>query len=210
MTTVLDPVAPAHAVLYRYLTEGFSLPTPQRLEYLANALELVEVACLELIETGAAEGPLPNLAAMERAVTAARMDSLEELQAEYTRMFVTGMPVTPCRLIEAVQREGMLVGQTTEDVATMYLRFGLEVTDREPDHMTAELEFLTYLTGTPVAAGKETERYRRARNKFLREHLLQWGPQLAGKIPAETRQALYVGMAELLHWVLKVEAAVKV
>ncbi|HLN61418.1 MAG TPA: molecular chaperone TorD family protein [Symbiobacteriaceae bacterium] len=210
MTMVLDPVAPAQAVLYRYLTEGFSLPSAERLEYLESALDTARMACFELLETGEATGPLPDLDALQRAVKAARESSLEELQGEYTRLFVAGMPTTPLRLVEAVQREGMLVGQATEAVATMYWRFGLEVTDREPDHLTAELEFLTYLTGTPVAAGKESERYRRARLKFLREHLLAWGPQLASKLSGETREPLFLAMAGLLDWVLKAEATAKV
>lgn len=203
MDIVLEPLAPPQAVLYRYLAEGFSLPDRARLEYLHSMVGTAQAAAEELLETGEASGALPDLAGLEEAIREARSSPLGELQAEYTRLFVFGMPATPCRLVEAVQREGMLVGEASEAVAELYGRFGLTVQDREPDHLTAELEFLAYLAGTPVAAGREAERYRRAGRKFLREHLLRWGPDLTAKIRAATAERLYRSLAEVLAWTLQ-------
>lgn len=210
MAVQLNPAAPAPSILYRYLTEGFSLPSEARLEYLANMAGAVQAACEEMAEAGEAQPPLPDISGLEAAVAEARANRLDELQAEYTRLFVSGMPTTPCRLVEAVHREGVLVGEATEEAASMYLRFGLEVKDREPDHLTAELEFLAYLTGTPVAEGTETERYRRARIKFVNEHLLKWVPGLTPKVRRETPSRLYAALASLLDWLLTAEATLKV
>ncbi|MGE5673689.1 MAG: molecular chaperone [Mycobacterium leprae] len=210
MTTLqLNPVSPAHAVLYRFLTEGFCLPDANRLEYLADRMSILQAACEELMETEHGPESAPDIPALERAIADARSNALGELQAEYTRLFVAGMPNTPARLVEAVQREGVLVGEATEDVASMYLRFGLAVQDRETDHLTAELEFLTYLAGTPVAEGLESARYSRARLKFVREHLSQWTPKLAFKIRNATKVPLYLALADLLEWVVDAEIPLK-
>lgn len=206
----LNPVAPAQSILYRFLTEGFGLPDADRLGYLGAMIGTVQAACEEMADSGEAGGPPPDLTGLEAALAEARSLNTGDLQAEYTRLFVNGMPSTPCRLVESVQREGVLVGTAAEDVTEMYLRFGLEVKGREPDHLTAELEFLTYLTGTPVAAGKEAERYRRERIRFVQDHLLQWAPGLAEKIRLSSATSLYASLADLLDWLLAGEVALKV
>jgi DMSO reductase family type II enzyme chaperone len=202
----MEPLAPAQSILYRYLAEGFSNPDEHRLAYLADMAGVVQAACEEMAEAGEAPGPGPSAEELETALAEARAGRIGDLQAEYTQLFVAGMPATVARLVEAVQREGMLVGEATEDVAAMYLRFGLEVKGREPDHLTAELEFLAYLAGTPVEAGsKEAERYRRARGKFLREHLLQWVPGIVKAVRANTEQRLILALAGLLEWTVTAE-----
>lgn len=210
MEATLAPVAPAQAVLYRYLTEAFSPPTANRLEYMGNMLTWAQAACEEMLETGEAKVAPPNFGALEAAIAASGGAALPVLEAEYTRLFVFDMDSAPCRLLESVQREGRLVGEATEGVSSQYLRFGLEGKEREADHLTTELEFLTFLTGTPVAEGKETERYRRARIKFLREHMLLWGPPLARKVRENTTHPLILATAGLLDWFLTAEAALKV
>jgi len=210
MQATLAPVAPAQAVLYRYLTEAFSPPTEARLEYLGNMITWAQAACDEMLETGEAQVAAPDFGALEAAIGAARGDGLPEVQTQYTRLFVFDMDPVPCRLLESVQREGRLVGEATEGVSSMYLRFGLEGKEREADHLTTELEFLAYLTGTPVAQGQESERYRRARIRFLREHLLAWGPNLVRKVRENTSHRLILATAGLLEWLMSAEAALKV
>ncbi len=196
----LDPIAPAQSILYRFLAEGFSLPTAERLAYLAEMTETVRAACEEMVESGEAAA-LPDLDRMEQAVREAVRSDLGELQAEYTRLYVTGIPVTPCRLLESVQREGALVGEAADQVTGAYREFGLEAQEREPDHLVTELEFLVYLTGTPVAEGDEAERYARAHTRFLQEHLLQWAPAIERRTRESTEEPLFLSLATLLGWV---------
>ena len=198
----LDPAAPAQSVLYRYLAEGFDLPDPGRLAYLRRMLDAVHLACDEMVEAREADGPPPDLAALTRAVESAQAGSIEQLQADYTHLFLAGFPATPCRLVESVHVEGMLVGEATETAARSYLRFGLEARTREADSLVSELEFLAFLSGTPVEAGPEADGYRRARTAFLREHLLRWGPALVGKIGRAATNQLYLALADLFGWLL--------
>lgn len=163
----------------------------------------------EMVEAGAAAGPAPDAAALARAVAEAQAVPLAELQGAYTAAFVQGYPTTPCRLLESVQREGQLIGESTEEAAMWYSRFGLAAQAEQADHLTCELEFLAYLTGTPVAS-TEAERYRRARIKFAGERLAPWGRDLADRIPAAAPAALYRQAGALLGWLLAAEAALRV
>lgn len=205
---VAEPLAVAQSVLYRFLAEAFSSPSHGRLAALADMMGTVREACAEMYEAGEASVPFA-VDELSAALAEARAGAIGDLQAEYTRLFVAGMPRTPARLVESVQREGVLVGEAAEDVSSMYLRFGLEVKDREPDHLTAELEFLAYLAGNPVEPGtKEAERYRRARGKFLLDHLLQWGPPLITTIGGSTTDRLIRAEADLLNWLMLAEKRV--
>ena len=207
LTDRLEVVAAADSVLYRCLAEGFGLPDGARLERLERMLPAVRLACDEIAESLPVAARRPDLAALARALTAAQAGSTEDLQADYTHLFLAGYPTTPCRLVESVHLEGTLVGEASETAAASYLRFGLEAKEREPDNLTSELEFLAYLTGTPVEPAAELERYREAQRTFLHEHLLRWGPALVIKIRNATTNQLYLALAELLDWVLSADAA---
>lgn len=199
-----ESLAPAQSVLYRCLAEGFSTPTAERLTDFAGALVLVQTACEELYEVeGAPVPPSTIVKALENALKGA---DLPALQAEYTRLFVFGVPTTPCRLLESVQREGTLVGEAAEKTSRWYLQLGLEAKEREPDHLVTELEFLAHLTGTPLENGKRVEHYRNVYRGFLQDHLLGWGPELASKIRAATEEPLYLALVDLMAWLLQGEA----
>jgi TorA maturation chaperone TorD len=206
---VEEPPAPAQSVLYRFLAEGFSPPDSDRLAYLRGMVPAVEAACAEIVEAGQASG-LPKLQHLTEALDLAVAASVGDIQAEYTRLFVAGRPTTPCRLLESVQRERALVGESAEDAASTYFRFGLEAQTREPDHLATELEFLAYLTGTPVGSEKDRARANGARQRFLQQHLLAWGPRLVTKIHEHTSVPPFPALADLLGWLLASEAGAKV
>jgi len=74
--------------------------------------------------------------------------SLDDLQAEYTRLFVTGYPTLSCPPYESYYREGSVYGNSSIEVKDIYESHGLEYSfEGEPaDHISVELEFLA-LTG---------------------------------------------------------------
>lgn len=78
--------------------------------------------------------------------------SIEELQVEYTRLFIGpfGVAVPPYGSYY-LEKTGEVMGETTRDVLTLYRKEGL-VIDKEftelPDHIAVELEFVYYLVTT--------------------------------------------------------------
>ncbi len=70
--------------------------------------------------------------------------NLEELQTEYTRLFVSSYPTLECPPYESFYREGLVYGESSVEVREIYESRGLEYThlSEPPDHVSVELEFL--------------------------------------------------------------------
>lgn len=69
---------------------------------------------------------------------------LQELQAEYTRLFISSYPSLLCPPYESFYREGMVYGNSSVEVLEFYKEHGLNfVYEGEPaDLLSAELDFL--------------------------------------------------------------------
>ncbi len=69
---------------------------------------------------------------------------LEEIQAEYTRMFISAYPQLLCPPYESYYREGLVYGNSSVAAHEWYRRHGLDFTfeGEPPDHVSIELEFL--------------------------------------------------------------------
>ncbi len=74
--------------------------------------------------------------------------TLEELQTEYTRLFITDHPTLTCPPYESYYREGSVYGNASVEVREIYESHGLEYNfeGEPPDHISVELEFIA-LTG---------------------------------------------------------------
>ncbi len=78
--------------------------------------------------------------------------SIEELQVEYTRLFIGpfGVAVPPYGSYY-LEKTGEVMGETTREVMQLYRKAGLAI-DKEftelPDHIAVELEFAYYLVTT--------------------------------------------------------------
>jgi nitrate reductase assembly molybdenum cofactor insertion protein NarJ len=72
---------------------------------------------------------------------------LEEIQAEYTRMFISAYPQLLCPPYESYYREGLVYGNSSVAVGEWYRRQGLDFTfeGEPPDHLSVELEFLAIM-----------------------------------------------------------------
>ncbi len=70
--------------------------------------------------------------------------SLEELQAEYTRLFINAYPSVLCPPYESFYREGAVYGITSSEVEQVYLNSGLDYVfeGEPPDFLSVELDFL--------------------------------------------------------------------
>jgi len=73
---------------------------------------------------------------------------IEELQTEYTRLFVSSHPTLLCPPYESYYREGLVYGNASVEVRELYERRGLNYVyeGEPPDHISVELDFLA-ITG---------------------------------------------------------------
>jgi putative dimethyl sulfoxide reductase chaperone len=69
---------------------------------------------------------------------------LPELQAEYTRLFISSYPALLCPPYESFYREGMVYGNASVEVLEFYREHGLNFVyeGEPPDLLSAELDFL--------------------------------------------------------------------
>ena len=73
---------------------------------------------------------------------------LEELQVEYTRLFISDHPTLLCPPYESYYREGIVYGNASVEVREFYGSRGLDYVyeSEPPDHISVELDFLA-ITG---------------------------------------------------------------
>ncbi len=111
--------------LYRYFSLLFSYPTEETLRQIKDLSRNADVAGLRSHET---------LEAVP----------LEEIQAEYTRMFISAYPKLLCPPYESYYREGLVYGDSSIAAREWYRRQSLDFTleGEPPDHLSVELEFL--------------------------------------------------------------------
>ncbi len=110
---------------YRFFSVVFSYPTEETMRELKAA-------------TGT--GKIPG----SRCAESLGSVPLEEVQAEYTRLFISAYPRLFCPPYESFYREGIVYGATATEVAEIYRRYGLNFIcqDDPPDLLSAELDFL--------------------------------------------------------------------
>ncbi len=184
--TSLDEDA-ARAFLLAAMAVAFAYPSEENLRRLAAAAADLERA-LQQLGIGTPEvlhGIL--LAAPERHF---------ELQGLYNQLFVTGLsaPIseTAYELDKSARRAVELA-----DVQGFYRAFGLRIgAPVEPDHLVAELEFLSALMQKIryfAQAGEESgfEVSAKAYRDFLEDHLGRWYEIFTDRLEAATEDPFY-------------------
>ncbi|MCL5075834.1 MAG: molecular chaperone TorD family protein [Chloroflexi bacterium] len=163
---------------------------------------------------------IPYLAELEACLRVRNELKLqEELEVEYTRLFVGPGCVSPYQSVytdsgglrdsglgypsPAGPVKGLLWGDSTVAARQQYLEAGLEVSEElPPDHIGLELQFMQHLCsreaeswnlGDVEAAIACLERQR----KFLSQHLSPWVVLFCGKVKGSTRHPFYAAMADL-------------
>ena len=72
--------------------------------------------------------------------------SFENLQGEYTRLFVTGYPKTPCSPYYSAYKTGLVVSEHTDILYNLYAKYGIEIPDEQfPDFIPILMEFMVLL-----------------------------------------------------------------
>lgn len=200
MSTPSDPL-PAHPegllqarqVLAQFLSLAFCEPRLDRYARILDpAVQEVAAAAAELVREALPEEP-PALGLGEEPPAALRPELLEPLLADRDALIAAHQAVfglllskdcPPYETEYCRQRSPVFRSQVMADVAGYYQAFGLQPAEHDSDrfdHLTLELEFLSWLAAKEVravAAGDEegTEVCRAARERFFKEHALTWMP----------------------------------
>lgn len=128
-------------------------------------------------------------------------DRLEELQVEYTRLFInSGQGPTPAPPYASVYLDGgMLQGGSTEQLAALYRQQGFEPDGNgEPvDHLSFQLQFLALLTARDRHDGSE--------EKFLADFFRPWFQLFYTKVLENTRHPFYRVSVQLIDFLTKEE-----
>ncbi len=169
------------AVEYRFLSLAMAYPDEK---FLNGLLELKKIANNNIIYFN----PLINLAKKEKSA---------EQQAEYTRLFISGFPKTPCPPYESFFTQGILFGKANEIVRKIYSDWEMDVIPSLADHISTEFEFLAFLS-----AVKETSDYtndaKQTFTYFLNNHILNWILDFAYTLQNNTKNNYYLQYAKVL------------
>jgi len=152
---------------YRYFSLLFSYPTEGSLR------EIRELSKAEYVAGLRSHEALLNL-------------PLEEVQAEYTRMFISAYPALLCPPYESYYREGLVYGNSSVAAGEWYRKHGLDFTveGEPPDHLSVELEFLAIM-----------------KDSVFLEKLREWIYKFTERV--KTNSAIYAMCAEDLENFLK-------
>jgi len=196
----------ARADLSRLLAACYYQPGP----------EFVEERVFDSMRTAAAELDADLAALAQSMGEAFDAQPLEELQIDYTRLFLNpgGSLASPYESAWIAGRDPMLVDETTQSVLHSYREGGYDVdlSFRDlPDHVAAELEFLYALVfreARAAASGNDAERAEAVdlRRRFVEQHLGRWIGPFAAALRDGSETELYRTLADLTERFVQSEA----
>jgi TorA maturation chaperone TorD len=148
-----------------------------------------------------------------------QLDRLEEdLAVEFCTLFIgPGDFFSPHESVHVVDLRGepkaSMWGEETVQVKKFIETAGLEYEDLfpgNPDHISAELEFMERLTRREAEVWTDGERELaldclKIQKKFFVEHLDTWVPALCEKIAVKTEHPFFKGMAQVTKGFLEFE-----
>lgn len=129
--------------------------------------------------------------------------SYDEFAATFLRAFETDMP-TP----SAALNEGVHIFKTERPVLMLelkcfYRNFGLQINAEDNelvDTLTAELEFMQFLTAKQAQAemeGLSPRAYEKAQRDFLDRHLCAWLPLVRAEIEKKVEEPFFLALATI-------------
>jgi len=213
---MIDPPTPSlmleRSELYLTLARSFLIPQTEghyraMSDYLADDLEDLDRSLEYGIET--------QLDALRTAMS--RLSNHEELLVEYSRMFL--QPPREATLNVCYPLDGAMMGGTVSEIEAFYRNYGVERGDHFkdlPDHVSVQLEFVSYLYRRAAAElenGKTDTEAELAAGHFLYEFVSRWIPHFEAGIEKagrnlELKANPYLPLARILATATKRDAAV--
>lgn len=193
----------ARASLYQFLAHCFAYPEPDLLDLIgSNVTPYVDIWTKAGLN---AADEIDAMIAWRKPFTPE--EALERLQIEYTRLFVNTFPRIPAPPYSAIyltdgQRPGVW-GNSTAQAVRLYEEAGLfpsgEFNDL-PDHIAAELEFVSYLITQQIPPSGDEDAIRnlsRIEQSFLEDHLYLWAPAFFKRVQESTQNDFFQSAAKL-------------
>lgn len=141
----------------------------------------------------------------------AEEEALQELQIEYTYLFINALPRVPAPpYASAYYDQGFLMGEAAERAKKTYCHFGLDLADDFydlPDHIAVEIAFIAELMARLIAAQEQGAKeqvhiLKKEIENFLSEQLRPWLPEFCKRVQETARLPFYGGVVELTKEVL--------
>ncbi len=102
---------------------------------------------------------------------------LEDLQVEYTRLFINTFPTLPAPMYKSFYEDKELLGSSIGSLIDTYEKYGFEVSEDEnelPDNLSLLLEFVYRLNQEGYSKDEQ--------NIFVEKYVLSWTHELEQKI----------------------------
>jgi len=169
--------------LYRLFAGLLLYPEPERVETLQRGASWLQEELSKSNGESAWGQHVPDLVAWLHR----QGELLEETQAEWVRLFGVSREGY-CYPYEGAYVASEVAGPLTAVLLKDYARAGLNLTaDDLPDHVSVELQYMSYLCDLELETLRaqemeRTERIRAAQREFLAQHLCRWLPKLVGRI----------------------------
>jgi len=125
----------------------------------------------------------------------------EEFEALYLSAFETDLPKRSVSLYEGSYVRGGGKSDLLLELKDFYGNFGLEVSEELhelEDRITAELEFMQFLTLKQCQEGIDKKPYIMAQHDFLERHLVPWMPHLRKEVRRRDIGTFYIGLTDLM------------
>lgn len=206
MTDMSDSHVPTllHEKAEFYLTLARAFLTPMEPAHCEAMTEMLAEDLADL-DISLGYGLDPQLEALRAALS--RLSDQEELLVEYSRLFL--QPPREATLNACLPLDGAMMGGTVTEIEDFYRHYGVERGDHFKDlsdHVSVQLEFVSYLYGRAAAAigqGEPDSEAERAAGHFLHKFVSRWVPHFeqgiekAGK-KLELRANPYLPLARIL------------
>lgn len=137
---------------------------------------------------------------------------LLDMQKEYTRMcFVSKPRLVP--LFESVYKEGKLFQESTFQIARLYDEAGIKLSEDfrlPPDHITLELEFMSYLIYQEMEAVQEGNQFNeemalRLQGDTVDNHLAEFAAGFADRLAQHAKTPFYQSLGDILKDMFRFE-----
>ena len=194
--SALSPMemAQLRQALYRFLAMLFLYPDKDRL---ANA----QIAAGELLEARSTWDSFefgPQVERLLIALAGLNDEAAEQVEEEYTHL-IRVKPVAPPYESFYLDPQGQARGLIASQLEAEYTAAGLALSPSlqdMPDHITVELEFMSFLCAGEVEARETANeannvQARIRQRAFLNEHLVRWFPQFARLVTDDAPDSLY-------------------
>lgn len=121
---------------------------------------------------------------------------LEEIQVDYTRLFINGVPHVVAPPYASIYIDGTLNSTTADKTREYFRRHGFDITTNEfPDHLVTELDFIALLEDEKQGSSEE----------FLRLYFRPWFAKFRDLVLAEAEVSYLKTAVEVIDFFTRIE-----